>query len=58
VDLVYQTFADPAEDNVEPQLTETMLLERAMSERLLSRQGRGRIDCGETRGGGEGNIEV
>jgi len=54
VDLVYQTFANPAQDNVEPQLTETMLLERAMSERPLSRQGRGRIDCCETRGGGGG----
>ncbi len=44
MDLVYQTFANPAQDNVEPQLTETMLLERAMSERPLSRQGRGRIN--------------
>ena len=41
VDLVYQTFANPAQGNIGPQLTETMLLELAMSERLLSRQGRG-----------------
>jgi hypothetical protein len=32
VDLVYQTFANPAQDNVGPQLTETMLLERAMNQ--------------------------
>jgi len=43
VDLVYQAFANPAQDNIRPQLTETMLLERALSERPLSRHGAGQF---------------